>query len=581
MKMFSSSIFLALALLLSVGLGGKVVVKTKCGDVVGLSQPLPSLSLPTAPEAEVYSAFYGIPFALPPVGKRRFRPAERLDCWNGTLDATQLKPACHQFFPMGDCPQGESEDCLTLNVYVPKTNSSRPLPVHFWIYGGSNVVGFQTSYPGVEQLVRAGTTDGHTPSAIVVTPNYRLGAFGYLALKELSETDPRGVSGNYAITDLVRALEWTNEHISSFGGDPGRVNLIGQSSGGTNIFALLACPQAKGLFHSTISLSGSPRINMSLKEAEAQDREILEAYGCAPPQATVALNSAEPEFSVLDCLFSLPAEVIAKKLPQAYGDTDFLPESRNSIGWKTLVIVDGVTVAHAVMDALALPVHDVPNIFQTLQCDTEMLMANTTQHDWSVRRYKDWLAAYLHSKGWSQDAGRVLTSLYRDYEESAELMFEGWLSDMGATCGNRQLGLASVSRAQSPNYLGFVARGPDNTFYNIDNRPTHYSGHLWDYIAATEAWGFMQTVNGSIPAYQPTDGDRRFGRLLRQIWGAFLTHDAHFLVSVGWQPIGSEGVYGVLNRDDGVMSTPHFMGERCSVLAAPPLEMGEQFYWVN
>jgi len=560
------------ALLAGLCLGEPITFHTACGDVVGVRESLPSLA--GGPD-ESYAAFYGIPYAAPPVGMRRFRPAEPFGCWNGTLDATALRPACFQTFGTGNLPQGESEDCLTLNVYVPDVPTEQPLPVHFWIYGGSNVEGFQTSYPGVLQLMRAGSTDGDALTAVVVVANYRLGAFGFLALKELSATDPRGVSGNYAITDLVRALEWTQKHISSFGGDPGMVNLIGQSSGGTNIFGLLACPDARGLFHSTISLSGSPSISMPLHAAEEQNIDILEAFGCTSD----VLSNAEAASSVLDCLFSLPSETIAYKLPQAYGSTAFLPESTAGISWKVLVIVDGVTVAHPIAKAVALPIHDVPNIFQTQQCETDILTPNVTQHSWSVPHYKEWLSSFLTSKGWSADAGSALAALYKDYEESAELMYEGWLSDMGATCGNQLIGLASTSNAQAPNYIGFVVRRPDNPFFNSDGNPVHYAFHLWDYIAATNSWS--QLAGGDVPPYEPTDGDRAFGRLLRRIWGAFARHDYAWLMAAGWRPAGQAGAVGVFEGERRVASRAGYLQARCAALAAPPLGMGAPFWWVN
>lgn len=94
----------------------------------------------------------------------------------------------------------------------------------------------------------------------LVAPNYRLGALGYLALGELAADDPRKVAGNYGITDLLLALQWVQRNAEAFGCDTSRVTIYGQSSGGTNIFALLASAQAKGLFQAGISLSGSPNI---------------------------------------------------------------------------------------------------------------------------------------------------------------------------------------------------------------------------------------------------------------------------------------------------------------------------------
>eukprot|EP00456_Euglypha_rotunda_P077228 TRINITY_DN7281_c0_g1_i12.p1 TRINITY_DN7281_c0_g1~~TRINITY_DN7281_c0_g1_i12.p1 ORF type:complete len:149 (-),score=22.18 TRINITY_DN7281_c0_g1_i12:11-457(-) len=125
----------------------------------------------------------------------------------------------------------QSEDCLNINVWTKNldnansTDSSKLLPVLFWIYGGSNVFGSQNTYPHIENWALNG-------DVCLFSPNYRLNIFGYLATTELSANDSRGVSGNYGITDLQEALRWVKKNARAFGCDPAQVTLFGQSSGG-------------------------------------------------------------------------------------------------------------------------------------------------------------------------------------------------------------------------------------------------------------------------------------------------------------------------------------------------------------
>ncbi|CAE7686788.1 ACHE, partial [Symbiodinium microadriaticum] len=141
--------------------------------------------------------------------------------------------------------------------------------------------------------------------------NYRLGVLGYLALRELSAVDPRKGSGNAGITDQQLAMRWVQENIYAFGGDPNRVTLIGQSSGGTSILGHLASRSSRGLFHGAISLSASPNITMDRATKEAQDRALL------LPHTPCAGMS---ESKLLDCLYTADAAELDGALPTSYSD---------------------------------------------------------------------------------------------------------------------------------------------------------------------------------------------------------------------------------------------------------------------
>jgi len=218
------------------------------------------------------NVFKGIPYAEPPVGQARWKAPVTLPRWSGTRKATQFGPACaqpitriasiyaHDITPV-------SEDCLTLNIWAPADATSAP--VFVWIHGGALVAGGSK-----EPLYDA--TRLAEQGMVVVSINFRLGVFGYLAHPELSAESPLGVSGNYGILDQIEALRWINANISAFGGDPSNVTIAGESSGGLGVMFLMAAPDARGLFSKAIAQSAYmvswPELKQSkFGEAAAED----------------------------------------------------------------------------------------------------------------------------------------------------------------------------------------------------------------------------------------------------------------------------------------------------------------------
>ena len=189
-------------------------------------------------------AFKGIPYAAPPVGDLRWSPPEPVIGWEGVRDASESRAICVQ---NGGRNVAQDEDCLFLNVWAPR-ESSEPRPVLFWIHGGGYTGGSGSTaiYDGMPLAA-----DG----AVVVTINYRLNVFGFLAHPALSAESPHGASGNYGLLDMVAALEWVRDNIATFGGDPGRVTIFGESAGGGAVMSVMLVPQAEGLFHGAIAQS--------------------------------------------------------------------------------------------------------------------------------------------------------------------------------------------------------------------------------------------------------------------------------------------------------------------------------------
>lgn len=232
-----------LAFLLAATLGTaaeRPVVRTEQGRVVGVVR-------------DDMSIFYNLPFAAPPVGEWRWRAPQPPARWSGARDASRPGAACAQDVTptAANFPAGMSEDCLYLNVYAPRVeSSSRKLPVMVWIHGGSFRWGsaVDPAYDGAA-LTREGV--------ILVTLNYRLDRFGRFAHPALAPSQRDEPRGNYALMDQVAALRWVQRNIGKFGGDPRNVTIFGCSAGGVSVDFLMGTPDAKGLFAKAIASSGS------------------------------------------------------------------------------------------------------------------------------------------------------------------------------------------------------------------------------------------------------------------------------------------------------------------------------------
>src|SRR5215204_4801215 len=195
--------------------------------------------------------FKGIPYAAPPIGDLRWKEPQPAAPWEGIRDATAPGRQCMQGAIFGDItfPQPASEDCLNLNVWTPAAPSGR-LPVMVWIHGGGFQAGAgpEPRHDG-EAFVRKGV--------VLVTLNYRLGVFGFMAHPDLTRESSHKASGNYGMLDQVAALKWVRDNIAAFGGDPGNVTIFGESAGSFAVSALMASPVARGLFHKAIGESGA------------------------------------------------------------------------------------------------------------------------------------------------------------------------------------------------------------------------------------------------------------------------------------------------------------------------------------
>jgi para-nitrobenzyl esterase len=222
--------------------------------------------------------FLGIPYAAPPVGDLRWKAPQPAANWKGVLKATQFGHRPMQGHIWDDMifhDPGPSEDCLTLNVWTPAEKPDEKIPVMVWIYGGGLIAGGTSeARQNGENLARKGV--------VVVSFNYRLGVFGFLAHPELT-SEAGGSSGNYGLLDQLAALKWVKQNIAAFGGDPGQVTIFGESAGSFFVSALIGSPLAKGLFQRAIgesgALFGANREGKPLAKAEEEGVQFAQSLG--------------------------------------------------------------------------------------------------------------------------------------------------------------------------------------------------------------------------------------------------------------------------------------------------------------
>jgi para-nitrobenzyl esterase len=244
-RMFRSLI--GVALLWPLGVMHSVVAQPAVAQV---DTPQGSLLGERVANVDIYR---GIPYALPPLGQRRWREPLPAPGWQGERWATEFGPDCIQSpYPQGSFfyrpARISSEDCLYLNVWAP-SDVEAPLPVMVWIHGGALTRGSGAipMYDG-RRLADKGV--------VLVTINYRLGVLGHFAHPELVAESENFSAGNYAILDQIQALRWIQENISAFGGDADNVTIFGESAGAWAVNFLVASPLAEGLFHKAIAQSG-------------------------------------------------------------------------------------------------------------------------------------------------------------------------------------------------------------------------------------------------------------------------------------------------------------------------------------
>ncbi len=317
--------FLAGACILSAAISDPVRTET------GLVSGVPGAS----DDVRVYK---GIPFAAPPVGDLRWREPRPASHWEGVRKADEFSPVCmqQQRGPAAASGPAPSEDCLYLNVWTAAKSASERRPVIVWTYGGAFTggAGSLAMYNG-EALAKKG--------AVVVTYNYRLGIFGFLATPELTKESSHNASGNYAMMDMAAALRWVQKNIANFGGDPKRVTIDGESAGSMLVSAMVASPQGKGLFARAMGQSGAwmgVSIGKMTTHAQAEENgqkmmQTLGASSIAELRAKPAdelLKNARGGFAIIVDGWMVPEDLSIIYENHKQNDVDVLVGSNHDEG---------------------------------------------------------------------------------------------------------------------------------------------------------------------------------------------------------------------------------------------------------
>ena len=299
--------------------------------------------------------FAGLPFARPPIGALRWRMPEPSEPWIGVRDATRFGPVCPQAptqleMLIGSTLGEQAEDCLYLNVWTPACDGVKR-PVMVWIHGGAFMIGAgsQAVYNGEALAAR---------DVVVVTINYRLGAFGFVDLRDATDGALPG-SGAEGLADQILALHWVKKNISEFGGDPGNITLFGESAGGMSTAALLAAPAARGLFHKAIAQSGAAHIGYDRERAAQVACAVLDELGLSPRDVARALDV--PYGAIVRAQIAVQAASREGKNGRRLGSLPFQPTIDGAI-------LDGAPIA-AIRRGAA---HDVP------------LLTGTTREEWKL-----------------------------------------------------------------------------------------------------------------------------------------------------------------------------------------------------
>ena len=429
--------------------------------------------------------YHGIPFAAAPIGDLRWAPPAPVAPWADVREAAVPGPACMQpqgqpgeFYSSGEI--AVDEDCLTLNVWTRAAHVDEALPTMVWIHGGALVTGAGSLYPG-ELLTSKGV--------VLVTANYRLGRFGFMAHPQLSQENAKGVSGNQGLRDQIAALEWVRDNIAQFGGDPDNVTIFGESAGSLSMSLLQASPLASGLFHRVIGQSGGAFQPMWFRDQATPYAESSESVG----EKFAAALAGEDGDASLASLRMLPQE----HLLAVQSDPQFT-------NYDSLAIVDGEVIPDEVATIFAAGRQaDVPVMIGSNADEGSPFLAYfTPQFGEGAAGFNAYMAATLPEVG--ADAG----SLYpAENDEQATASWTNLFGDVLFAYPMR-FWARSMENVTSDAYLYWFTWWPP-----VEKREQYRAFHAAE----------IGYVFGNLDLFGavPTEEDRAFSDLMASIWTQF------------------------------------------------------------
>lgn len=438
-------------------------------------------------------AYLGIPYAQPPVGDLRWEDPLPPQPWQGNLAAHSMGDACTQY-GSGLPIFFESEDCLTLNIWVPKTPG--PHPVMFWVHGGAQMSGSSSEWQ------YSGAALAAAQNVIVVSANYRLLVSGFFALPATGSLPP--IKGNQAIKDLIAALKWVNSEINQFGGDSENITLFGESAGSTNVCALLATPKTRDpdLFQRVIMQSGACDTLgvMSPERAQQEGLALLNTLGCG--------NAEEP----LQCARNMPIEAVRKPVKgNLFGTFSLrLDEWPYQIG----LVIDGDVFPESPITLLKNHPRSNTPIMLGSNHHEGSLFAGFMDHPKDKQEYLSFLDDRYPGRGATLAQHYPLSNYQNAGEAHADLR-----GDMIMKCP--ALNMARLYSANNPVWFYSLTHIPFSPFFEIvefgfgDNAPELGVFHSADV-------GFLFEFPFLTAFFRQSDRDVR--DFMQQAWGNFARH---------------------------------------------------------
>ena len=446
------------------------------------------------------SAFLGIPYAAPPVGSLRWKPPQPAIPWPEFRRAQHYGATCMQ--PVGgESPTRpytaefnahgfQSEDCLFLNVWTAATSSNERRPVLVYLYGGGNREGSSDIpiYDG-EGLAKKGL--------VVVTINYRLNIFGFLAHPELSEESGHRVSGNYGLMDQQAALRWVQRNIASFGGDPAKVTVAGQSAGSGDVHYLTISPQARGLFRGAITQSGS-----------------RSWHDPALPNSMQTISLAD-------------AEELGRQFAKSLGDRSI--EEMREMTWHELMESDVRLVTRATIDGWLIPEGFEATFAKGAQNDAVAFTgANWDEHQSSPSPDVD-MAAYRQAI--TERFGDMADEVLALYPVSSDAEAPDAYNEVMRDYSKASMYLFAVDYHQ--------ASGKNVYTYRWTHAIPGPEAYRWGAFHCSEIPYFLNTLNRSPRPFEPVDHD--IAETMSAYYVNFVTHlDPNGPGLPAWAPVAAD-----------------------------------------
>jgi len=452
--------------------------------------------------------FLGIPYAAAPVGSLRWRAPAPAPTWSAPRAADAFGPACPQYGDDGAV--FGSEDCLTLNVWTPRDApvDGRARPVLFFIHGGGHEQGSSDVLAG-DSPVYDGRVLAAEHDTVVVTINYRLGPFGFLAHPALTLEGGAAASGNYGSLDQLAALLWVRDNIAAFGGDPGKVTVFGQSAGSVSACRLVASPLAAGLLRRAVLMSGAC-VATPLARAEASGVAVAAELGCGDAS------------DVPTCLRGrTTVEVMATLDPMDDGTDSLARMSYDGV-------IDGYLLPEAPRALIAARGHNaVPVIVGTTSAENGRnapRIATTEDYEAAVRDYvrRSALPAGV--------ADRVLQQYPASDYPAPRDAYVALTSDVKFVCQARMDARAFAAAQAAPVYRYWFDHVPDNG---------GAQARAFGAFHGIELLYLFGVLDVGLEAlrYRPGPGDRAVAAAMQGYWARFAAAgDPSAGEAVNWPP---------------------------------------------